>query len=125
MAVYDKLTYVLLGLAVLILVTSWLRKRLFQGITLALYGLAIFQLHYTYFGFAAPFLLGRRLVPGAGLPAAAGAQAGGGGRPLDACDGRSRRELESRRAAAPAATSGTRRPPDGLRRPSGGVVGPP
>jgi len=56
-AVYDKLTYVLLGLAALILVTSWLRKRLFQGITLALYGLAIFQLHYTYFGFAAPFLL--------------------------------------------------------------------
>ena len=30
---------------------------MFQGITLALYGLAIFQLHYTYFGFAAPFLL--------------------------------------------------------------------
>jgi hypothetical protein len=56
-AVYDKLTYVLLGLAALILLTSWLRKRLFQGITLALYGLAIFQLHYTYFGFAAPFLL--------------------------------------------------------------------
>jgi hypothetical protein len=55
--VYEKLTYVLLGLAVLILLTSWLRKRLFQGITLALYGLAIFQLHYTYVGFAAPFLL--------------------------------------------------------------------
>jgi hypothetical protein len=55
--VYEKLTYVLLGLALLILVTSWLRKRMFQGITLALYGLAIFQLHYTYFGFAAPFLL--------------------------------------------------------------------
>ena len=34
-----------------------MRKRLFQGITLALFGLAIFQLHYTYFGFAAPFLL--------------------------------------------------------------------
>ena len=56
-SVYDKLTYVLLGLAVLVLITSWLRKRMFQGITLALYGLAIFQLHYTYFGFAAPFLL--------------------------------------------------------------------
>jgi len=56
-SVYDKLTYVLLGLAVLILLTSWLRKRMFQGITLALYGLAIFQLHYPYFGFAAPFLL--------------------------------------------------------------------
>jgi len=56
-SVYEKLTYVLLGLAILILLTSWLRKRLFQGITLALFGLAIFQLHYTYVGFAAPFLL--------------------------------------------------------------------
>jgi hypothetical protein len=56
-SVYDKLTYVLLGLALLVLITSLLRKRLFQGITLALFGLAIFQLHYTYFGFAAPFLL--------------------------------------------------------------------
>ncbi len=56
-SVYDKLTYVLLALAALILLSSWLRKRLFQGITLALFGLAIFQLHYTYFGFAAPFLL--------------------------------------------------------------------
>src|ERR1700722_16136054 len=56
-SVYDDLIFVLLGLAVLILLTSWLRKRMFQGITLALYGLAIFQLHYTYFGFAAPFLL--------------------------------------------------------------------
>jgi hypothetical protein len=56
-SVFDKLTYVLLGLSVLVLLTSWLRKRMFQGITLALYGLAIFQLHYTYFGFAAPFLL--------------------------------------------------------------------
>ena len=55
--VYDELTYVLLGLAVLILVSSLLRKRLFQGITLALFGLAVFQLHYTYVGFAAPFIL--------------------------------------------------------------------
>jgi hypothetical protein len=55
--VYDELTYVLLGLAVLILVASLLRKRLFQGITLALFGLALFQLHYTYIGFAAPFVL--------------------------------------------------------------------
>jgi Ca2+/Na+ antiporter len=56
-AVYDELTFVLLGLAVLILVSSLLRKRLFQGITLALFGLALFQLHYTYVGFAAPFIL--------------------------------------------------------------------
>jgi hypothetical protein len=56
-SVYEKLTYVLLGLAILILLTSWLRKRLFQGITLVLFGVAIFQLHYTYVGFAAPFIL--------------------------------------------------------------------
>jgi hypothetical protein len=55
--VYDELTYVLLGLAVLILVASLLRKRLFQGITIALFGLAVFQLHYSYVGFAAPFIL--------------------------------------------------------------------
>jgi hypothetical protein len=56
-SVYEKLTYVLLALAVLILLSSWLRKRLFQGITLALFGVAIFQLHYTYVGFALPFIL--------------------------------------------------------------------
>jgi hypothetical protein len=55
--VYEELTYVLLGLSVLILVSSLLRKRVFQGITLALYGVAVFQLHYTYVGFGAPFVL--------------------------------------------------------------------
>jgi hypothetical protein len=54
-AVYDELTYVLLGLSVLILATAWWRKRLFLGITLALYGLAVFNLHY--WGFGVPFLL--------------------------------------------------------------------
>jgi hypothetical protein len=57
LTVYKELTYVLLALAVLILVASWLRKRVFQGITLALFGVAVFQLHYTYLGFAAPFVL--------------------------------------------------------------------
>ena len=52
---FETLTYVLLGLAVLILVTSIMRKRLFQGITLALYGLAVFNLRY--WGFGIPFLL--------------------------------------------------------------------
>jgi hypothetical protein len=52
---FETLTYVLLGLAVLILVTSLMRKRLFQGITLALYGLAVFNLRY--WGFGIPFLL--------------------------------------------------------------------
>ena len=55
MTVYDELTYVILGMAVLILVSSLLRKRLFQGITLALYGLAVFNLRF--WGFGVPFLL--------------------------------------------------------------------
>lgn len=54
--VYDELTYVILGMSVLMLVSSLLRKRLFQGITMALYGLAVFNLHY--WGFGIPFLLG-------------------------------------------------------------------
>ena len=66
----------ILGLSVLILVSSLLRKRLFQGITMALYGLAVFNLHY--WGFGIPFVLGRSVVPGAGLPTPAGAQAGPG-----------------------------------------------
>jgi len=53
--VYVELTYVILGMSILILVTSLLRKRLFQGITLALYGLAVVNLHY--WGFGIPFLL--------------------------------------------------------------------
>ncbi len=53
--VFVELTYVILGLAVLILVSSLLRKRLFQGITLALYGLAVFNLRF--WGFGVPFLL--------------------------------------------------------------------
>jgi hypothetical protein len=57
LTVYKELTYVLLVLAVLILVSSLLRKRMFQGITVALFGLAVFQLKYTYVGFAAPFIL--------------------------------------------------------------------
>lgn len=52
---FETLTYVLLGLAVLILVSSLRRKRLFQGITLALYGLAVFNLHY--WGFGIPFVM--------------------------------------------------------------------
>jgi Ca2+/Na+ antiporter len=52
---FETLTYVLLGLAVLILVSSMMRKRLFQGITMALYGLAVFNLRY--WGFGIPFVL--------------------------------------------------------------------
>ncbi len=53
--VYVELTYVILGMAVLILVASMLRKRLFQGVTMALYGLAVFNLRF--WGFGVPFLL--------------------------------------------------------------------
>ena len=55
LTVYDELTYVILGLSVLMLATAWWRKRLFLGITMALYGLAVFNLHY--WGFGIPFLL--------------------------------------------------------------------
>ena len=54
-SLYHTLELVLLGLAVGILVTALLRKRMFLGIALALYGLAVFNLHY--WGFGVPFLL--------------------------------------------------------------------
>ncbi len=53
--VYQTLTFVLLGMVVLILVTSWLRKRLFMGILLAMFGLGIFNLRF--WGFGIPFVL--------------------------------------------------------------------
>ena len=53
--VYDELTYVLIGLSVLALAMAWWRKRLFLGIALALYGLAVFNLHY--WGFGVPFVM--------------------------------------------------------------------
>jgi hypothetical protein len=55
-SLYHTLQFVLLGLSVLVLVTALWRKRLFLGISLALYGLAVFNLHY--WGFGVPFLMG-------------------------------------------------------------------
>ena len=55
-SLYHSLTLVLLGLAILMLVMGWLRKRLFLGIVMSLYGLAVFNLHY--WGFGIPFILG-------------------------------------------------------------------
>jgi hypothetical protein len=52
---YQTLTFVLLGMAALIVVASWLRKRLILGVVLALFGLGIFNLHY--WGFGVPFLM--------------------------------------------------------------------
>jgi hypothetical protein len=42
-------------MSVLMLVTAMLRKRMFLGIFAALYGLAIFNLHY--WGFGVPFVM--------------------------------------------------------------------
>jgi len=55
-SVYQTLTFVLLAMAALMLVTGWLRKRLILGIVMALFGLGIFNLHY--WGFGVPFLMG-------------------------------------------------------------------
>jgi hypothetical protein len=54
-SLYHELFFVLLGMSVLILLTSFLRKRLFLGIVLGLFGLGIFNLHY--WGFGIPFVL--------------------------------------------------------------------
>jgi hypothetical protein len=55
-SLYHELGVVLLVMAALMIVTSYLRKRFFLGVVLALYGLAVFNLHY--WGFGIPFLLG-------------------------------------------------------------------
>jgi hypothetical protein len=54
-SVYHELTLVLLALSVAMLVTAWFRKRMYLGIVMALYGLAIFNLHY--WGFGIPYIL--------------------------------------------------------------------
>ncbi len=54
-SLYHDLTFVLLGLSVVMLATAFFRKRLFLGITMALYGLSVFNLHQ--WGFGIPFLI--------------------------------------------------------------------
>ena len=54
-SVDSTLTLVLFGLALVMLVSAWFRKRFFLGVACALYGLSIFNLHY--WGFGVPFLL--------------------------------------------------------------------
>jgi len=54
-SVYESLFVVLLVMSVLILATALFRKRLFLGIVMALYGLAVFNLHY--WGFGVPFIM--------------------------------------------------------------------
>jgi len=55
LSLYHDLGGVILALSVLMLVTAMWRKRLYLGIVTALYGLAIFNLHY--WGFGVPFIL--------------------------------------------------------------------
>jgi hypothetical protein len=53
--VYHDLAAVLLALSVLMLAMAWFRKRLFLGIVMALYGLAVFNLRY--WGFGIPYVM--------------------------------------------------------------------
>ena len=52
---YDQVFLVLLVLALVMLTMAMLRKRLYLGMATALYGLAIFNLHY--WGFGIPFVM--------------------------------------------------------------------
>jgi hypothetical protein len=54
LSLYHDLGGVILALSVLMLVTAMWRKRVYLGIVTALYGLAIFNLHY--WGFGVPFI---------------------------------------------------------------------
>jgi hypothetical protein len=55
-SLYHELELVLLAMSVVMLVLAMLRKRLYLGMVMALYGLAVFNLHY--WGFGIPFLMG-------------------------------------------------------------------
>ncbi|HWD24865.1 MAG TPA: hypothetical protein VG368_05335, partial [Acidimicrobiales bacterium] len=50
-----ELAGVLVVMSILMLVTAMMRKRIFLGVTTALFGLAVFNLHY--WGFGVPFLM--------------------------------------------------------------------
>lgn len=54
-SLYHELLLVLLALCVLLMAAAWFRKRLYMGVLAALYGLAIFNLHW--WGFGVPFVL--------------------------------------------------------------------
>jgi hypothetical protein len=87
---YHELTGVLVVLALLMIVMALLRKRLYLGIVLALYGLAIFNLHY--WGFGVPFLLAGAwlLVRAYRLQRDVKEATGGGSRTGSTADGASR-----------------------------------
>jgi hypothetical protein len=52
---YHEVLIAMLALAVAMLASAWFRKRLFLGVTMALFGLTVFNLHY--WGFAVPYVL--------------------------------------------------------------------
>ncbi len=52
---YHELLLVLLALSLLMLAMAWFRKRLFLGMAVAMYGLALFNLHW--WGFGVPFIM--------------------------------------------------------------------
>jgi hypothetical protein len=53
---YHEVLAALVVLSIVMLVTALLRKRLYLGIVMALYGLTVFNLHY--WGFGVPFVMG-------------------------------------------------------------------
>ncbi|HLX87054.1 MAG TPA: hypothetical protein VKR22_01130, partial [Acidimicrobiales bacterium] len=53
---YHELELVVLGLALVMLASAFYRKRMLVGGAMALYGLAVFNLHY--WGFGVPFVIG-------------------------------------------------------------------
>ena len=55
-SIYHEVLVAMLVLSAIMLVASWFRKRLPIGMGLALYGLAIFNLHF--WGFGVPFIIG-------------------------------------------------------------------
>jgi hypothetical protein len=53
-SLYVELGAVSVALALVMLVTAWFRKRLYLAITMALYGLSLFNLHF--WGFGIPYI---------------------------------------------------------------------
>ena len=54
-SLYHEVAAALVILSVVMLTTAMLRKRLYLGIVMALYGLTVFNLHY--WGFGIPFIM--------------------------------------------------------------------
>jgi hypothetical protein len=89
----------LLCLAVIMLATAWFRRRLLLGISMALWGLTVFNLHY--WGFAVPYLLCAGWVLVRGYRAQSEHA-----RPIDASQAMSAAPSASRRYTPPSSASG-------------------